>query len=359
MRDARRRFPFAAALATAVLLFASCEKAPPPDPLCRYEPLADSARLSPDQGAIQVTAPAGDYFYVIDSKGKEVGHAKADGSVAVKPGPYQVKLNHSVHSVWAKTKTLTRCSAGALFVSGSTDEYYYVVDSSGTELAHAKVGVSLAFFPGRYDVKLNGTTQKAEVASGSAFDLKSGTLHVRGTTDEYYYVLSATGTELAHSKLDRPLAFLPGPLTVKVNGTTATAQITAAAVGEVKTGALNIQGTTDEYYYVLSATGTELAHSKLGRPLSFMEGSYTIKVNSTTMAAKVEAGTSNAYTTGTLIVKGSGADYYYVLDGVSGTELAHAKVGQPMALAAGKYSVRLGEETRTATVAAGQTAVVN
>ena len=182
-------------------------------------------------------------------------------------------------------------------MSGTTDEYYYVVDSGGTELAHAKMGTPLAFFPGRYDVKLNSTTQPAEVPSGGAVELKSGTLHVRGSTDEYYYVLSGTGTELAHNKL--------------------------------------------------------------GRPLSFVEGSYTVKVNNTTVAAKVEAGQSNEYATGTLTVKGTGSDYYYVVDGASGTELAHAKVGQPVALAAGKYSVRLGKDTRPATVTAGQAAVVN
>jgi mannose-6-phosphate isomerase-like protein (cupin superfamily) len=359
MRDARHRLPFAAALTSAVLLIASCQKAPPPDPLCKDEPLPDSARVAPDQGAIQISAPANDYFYVVDSNGKEVGHAKADGSVAVKPGPYQVKLNLSAHSVWAKAKTLTRCAAGALFVSGTTDEYYYVLGPGGTELAHAKVGTPLAFFPGRYDVKLNSTTQPAEVPSGGAIELKSGTLHVRGSTDEYYYVLSGTGTELAHNKLERPLAFLPGSLTVKVNGTSAPAQITAAAVEEIKTGALNIQGTTDEYYYVLSGTGTELAHNKLGRPLSFVEGSYTVKVNNTAMAVKVEAAKSGEYTTGTLTVKGSGTDYYYVFDGVLGTELAHAKTGQPVALAAGRYSVRLGKETRLVVVTEGQAAVVN
>jgi hypothetical protein len=215
MRDARHRFLFAATLTSAVLLFASCQKAPPPDPLCKYEPLPDSARVAPDQGAIQIAAPASDYFYVVDSNGKEVGHAKADGSVAVKPGQYQVKVNGSAHSVWAKPKTLTRCAAGALFVSGTTDEYYYVVDSGGTELAHAKVGTPLAFFPGRYDVKLNSTTQPAEVPSGGAFELKSGTLFVRGSTDEYYYVLSGTGTELAHNKVGQPLSFVEGSYTVK------------------------------------------------------------------------------------------------------------------------------------------------
>jgi hypothetical protein len=90
-----------------------------------------------------------------------------------------------------------------------------------------------------------------------------------------------------------------------------------------------------------------------------VEGSYTVKVNNTTIAAKVEAGKTNEYATGTLTVKGSGTDYYYVVDSVSGTELAHAKVGQSVALAPGKYSVRLGQETRPATVTAGQSVVVN
>lgn len=233
MRDARHRSPFAAALTSTVLFFASCQKAPPPDPLCTYEPLPDSARVAPDQGAIQIAAPASDYFYVVDSNGKEVGHAKADGSVAVKPGQYQVQLNRSVHSVWAKAKTLTRCAAGALFVSGTTDEYYYVVDSGGTELAHAKVGTPLAFFPGRYDVKLNGTTQPAEVPSGGAFELKSGTLLVQGSTDEYYYVLSGTGTELAHAKVGQPVALAAGKYSVRLGKEARPATVTAGQAAVV------------------------------------------------------------------------------------------------------------------------------
>ncbi|HEX2757627.1 MAG TPA: hypothetical protein VHP60_03915, partial [Thermoanaerobaculia bacterium] len=65
------------------------------------------------------------------------------------------------------------------------------------------------------------------------------------------------------------------------------------------------------------------------------------------------------YATGTLTARGNGTDYYYVLDGVTGAELAHAKAGQPVALAAGNYSVRLGKETRPANVAAGQAVVMN
>lgn len=339
-----------------LLLLSSCQKPPPPDPLCTYEPLPASGKAEAGQGAIQIAAPTEDYFYVADSKGKEVGHAKANASVVVKPGAHQVRLNGSVHPAWVKRGELTRCACGALLVSGTTEEYYYVLDSSGSELSHSRLGGPLALFPGRYDVKLNGTTTSAEVAPGGTVEVRSGTLNVLGSTDEYYYTLSANGTELAHQKLGTPLAFFPGPLTVKVNGTTASAQVTAAAGAEVPTGALKVLGTTDEYYYVLSTTGTELAHQKLGQFRSFVAGEYTVRVNNTTVPAKVEPGKSNEVPTGSLVVTGSGSDYYYVLDSVSGNELAHAKVGQPLSLVAGTYTVKLAESTREATVIAGQAA---
>src|SRR5512135_2886795 len=195
MRDDRHPCRRSASLPLLLLLLStSCEKAPPPDPLCTYVPLPPSAKAEPGQGAIQIAAPTTDYFYVLDQKGKEVGHAAANGSVAVKAGAYQVRLNGSVHAVWARKATLTRCTAGALTVSGTTQESYSVVDSSGSELAHAKLGAPLALFPGRYDLKLNGTTGVAEVPPGSTLDVKSGTLNVKGQTDEYYYVLSPNGT---------------------------------------------------------------------------------------------------------------------------------------------------------------------
>jgi len=357
MKDARPRFVLALTLCLGPLLSISCQKAPPPDPLCSYEPLPESAKVPSGQGAIQVTATTDEYFYVVDSAGKDVGHAKLNGSVAMKPGSYEVKLNRSAHTAWVKAGTLTRCVAGTLNVKGTTDEYYYVLDAGGTELSHNKLGRSLSFLPGSYTLRVNGTEKKAEIRAGETAIVETGTLVTRGSTDEYYYVLTGTGTELSHNKLDKPLAFLPGPLTISVNRTTAAAEVASGAVAEVKTGALLVQGKTDEYYYVLSATGTELAHNKLGRSLSFVEGSYTAKVNSTTLPVKVEAGKTNDYAAGTLTVRAAGTDYYYVLDG-TGTELAHAKLGGSVSLAAGKYVVKVGKESRPATVAAGQEVVV-
>ena len=119
-----------------------------------------------------------------------------------------------------------------------------------------------------------------------------------------------------------------------------------------------VQGTTDEYYYVFDTVGNQLAYNKLGRPLSFMPGSYSAKVNNAAMPVTVDAGRTNEYQTGALTVKGSGGDYYYVLD-PNGTQLGYKKLNEPMSLVAGKYSVKVGQQTRPAEVTAGQATAVN
>jgi hypothetical protein len=119
-----------------------------------------------------------------------------------------------------------------------------------------------------------------------------------------------------------------------------------------------LHGTTDEYYYVFSATGNELAHNKLEGPLSFVEGDYTVKVNNTAMPVKVEAAKTNEYPTATLSVKGAGDQYYYVLDR-NGTELGHNKLNSPLAFAEGPYSVKVANETRPVTLTAAKITILN
>ena len=119
-----------------------------------------------------------------------------------------------------------------------------------------------------------------------------------------------------------------------------------------------LRGTTDEYYYVLDTAGTELAHNKLNNPLSLVEGSYSLKVNNKTMPAKVEPSKTNEYQTATLTVKGGPDAYYYVLD-TNGTELAHAKMNQSLAVPEGSYSVKVGKDTRPVKLAAAKETVVN
>jgi hypothetical protein len=344
-----------------VLLFLlatfSCTKAPD-DPFCRYEPLPPSAGIRAGQGAVQITASADEYFYILEKTGKEVTHGRLNMAASVKPGDYDARVDNSIHPVQVRENTLTKCSAGTVLLHGSTDEYYYVLNSIGNEMAHNKLGSGLAFFPGKYTIQINNTPQGFEVKPDAVTEVQAGILTVPGSTDEYYYVLDSTGRELAHQKLSRPLAFMPGARTVKVNNTSANVQIAAGSPTELRTGALLVHGTTDEYYYVLSATGNELAHQKLNGPLSFVEGDYTVKVNNAAMPVKVEAGKTNEYQTATVNVKGNGDQYYYVLDR-NGTELGHNKLNAPLALPEGSYSVKVANETRPVDLIPAKTTVLN
>ena len=191
-----------------------------------------------------------------------------------------------------------------------------------------------------------------------AVSVPAGTLVVHGSTDEYYAVMNNAGGQLASAHLEKPLAFVPGTYNVKVNNTTTPATIVSGVTTEVKTGAVVLQGTTDEYYAIIDSAGTQLASAHLGRALSLMPGAYRAKLNNIAMTVQVDAGHSGEYQSGSLTVKTAGSDYYAVLD-ASGTQLVSKQVNQPVSVPAGKYSVRLGNNSRPATVTAGQSVVLN
>ncbi|HEY1341841.1 MAG TPA: hypothetical protein VGF59_30220 [Bryobacteraceae bacterium] len=335
----------------------SCSRAPE-DSLCKYGPIPESARVPAGQGAVRITAATDEYFYVSDKSGKEVNHAHLNMSAPVKPGDYDIKLNNSHHSAEVREKTLTTCTAGTIVIRGDTDEYYYAMDATGNELAHNHVGAPLAFFPGAYKVKLNNSITDAEVKPGVATEVQTVTLTVPGSTDEYYYVLDSTGAELAHNHLGRPLAFFSGARTVKVNNSTAPVTMSPGSPAEVKTGSVLVHGTTDDYYYVFNLNGTELAHQKLNTALSFIPGAYTAKVNRSAIPVKVDAGATGEYQMATLTVNGKADAYYYVLD-KNGTELGHQKLNASVSLPEGGYAVKVGNDTRSVTLTAAKTTVMN
>ena len=143
-----------------------------------------------------------------------------------------------------------------------------------------------------------------------------------------------------------------------MNNSAMSSTVAPAATTEVITGAIVLQGNTDEYYYIFDQTGTQLGSAHLGKPLSFVPGEYSAKMNNVRVPVKAEPGRTNEYQMGAVTVKAGGSDYYYVFDS-NGTQLASAQFNHPVALPAGTYSVKVGNNARPATVTAGQAAVVN
>jgi hypothetical protein len=342
----------------ALSLSISCSKKPVADAVCTYQPLAQTAEVPAKQGGIQVVAATDDYFHLFDGSGKEVQSGPANHIVAAKPGDYTLKLNSSSHPMSVAAGTLSKCRSGTLLVVGSTDEWYHVSDGTDTELASQRLGKALAFFPGTYSAAINKTPVSFTVKPGETTRLTPGLLNVRGSTDEYYHVLDANGTELTASKLSHAVSLFPAKFTVKVNGTTAPVTVAAGAPMEMQTGALMVHGTTEEYYHVFNSLGVELTNSKLNQSVSLFPGTYSVKINNTAIPVTVDAAKANEYQTATLTVKRAGDEYYHVFD-TNGTELGNSKLNQPMALAAGNYSVKLGSDSRPVTLTAGQATVVN
>jgi len=411
-----------AALWTALLVIvalSACKKAAPPDNVCNYGPLPASSGVPAGQGGATTQALTDAYLYVLDAAGRPVGSAHVNRVLPPKPGQYQLEANHSVHTAAVESATLTKCPTGGVLVKGSTDEYYYVFDDTGKQLATAHVGAGLSLFQGSYQIRLNNSTSAAQVQSGTmanlttgtvsvdaptdeyyyvfdsagtqlasshlgkpvgvfagtytvkvnnteskadvhadeASNIPAGTLVLEGATDEYYYVFNTAGTQLASAHLGRPLALLPGSYNVKLNNSPATTSVGTSPV-TIGSGSLMLQGSTDEYYYVFDRAGTQLASTHLGRPLSFLPGDYIAKLNNVSVPVHVEVGRANDQQTGSLTVKSSGSGEYSVSDS-AGTQLASKQLNQPVSLPAGEYSVKVGTNTRTVAVRAGQTSAVN
>jgi hypothetical protein len=344
---------------SALLLLSlwSCQTTTP-DPLCQNVPLPDASDVPAGQGAIQILASTEETFYVFDQVGKQVASAGTNRSAAVKPGDYVVKINKSSRSVSVSARRLTKCSTGGVLVSGTTDETYYVFDTANTQLSYAGIAKALALFPGSYQVRMNKTTASVDIRPGATVELKAGTLSVPGTTEETFYVNDSLGTQLSYSRVGKPLSLLAGSYKVTLNKTEGPAQIRPGQTTEIPSGTLLLRGTTDETYYVFNNAGTQLSYAKLSTPLSLLPGTYTLKVNKTSTPISVEAGKTSEYQTGTLTVKGTGDNTYYVLD-TQGTQLSYNKLNQPLSLLAGNYTVKLGKETRPVAIAAGGAMILN
>jgi hypothetical protein len=327
---------------------AACGEAPPDD-VCRAETSSETG--------LEVIGTAEAYFYAHDASGAQIGSQRVNRILTLEPGTYQVRLSGSRQRADIRSGSVTRCTAGELTVTGTTDAYYYVLDTAGVQLASARVGQATALFPGSYLAKLNNSTVPIAVRGGILSEFVAGTLAVTGTTDEYFYVLDTGGTQLASSRLGQPLDLAPGNFLVKVNNATSSTEVTAGQTTTVRSGTVTAVGTTDDYYYVLDTAGTQLGSARLGRASAYLPGVYRLRVTNTDVPVTVVSDEATEVLTGTLIVQGSGSGYYYVLN-EEDRQLGSNRLNTRTPLPAGTYSVKLGEQVQRVTITAGETTAI-
>lgn len=337
---------------TCFLLF-TCSERPASDRCCSFATLPAEAKIQSGQGALQVEGSTATSFYVLSGNGERVGYQSMNQLLPLDPGTYDVSINHVVHRAEVREGRLTRCATGTLVVSGNTADYFYVMDSARRELAYDQLGESLSFFPGTYNIRVNNTEIALKVRLKALTQIRTGTLVVHGNTNEYFYVLDDANRQLNYSMLEKPLAFLPGTYPVKVNKTTMKAEILPGKVTELATGSVLVRGLTEEYYYVTDTLGNALNYQALNKALAFFPGAVQVKVNNTLMQGVISAGETAELVTGSLMLTGGGTGYYYVLDD-AGNPLNYNSLNKSLSFFPSDYIVKIGGSTRTATVNAGE-----
>jgi len=278
------------------------------------------------RGGIQVLASTDAYFAVRDATGKQIASGHVNAITPVPAGDYQAVLNNSTHATSAQSKMLTKCTTGAVLVNGKTDEYYAVLDQAARQVASAHVASALSLFPGSYTVRLNNIDVAANLQAGAMLELKPGTVNVDVGTDEYYAVLDAATRQLASSHVGRALGLFAGSYTVRINNSDAQADVRAGESTNVPAGTLVVHGSTDEYYVVMNNAGVQLASAHLEKPLAFVPGTYNVKVNNTTTPATMVSGVTTEVKTGAVVLQGPTDEYYAIVDS-AGTQLASAHLG--------------------------------
>jgi hypothetical protein len=103
-------------------------------------------------------------------------------------------------------------------------------------------------------------------------------------------VTDTTGNALNYQSLNKSLAFFPDHLQIKVNNTVVDAEVMAGETAEFVTGSLMLTGGGTDYYYVLDELGNQLNYNSLNKSLSFFPSVYTIRLGSNTRRATVVAG---------------------------------------------------------------------
>ena len=339
--------------AAAGVIGVACSKKPVSKDGCVFTALTAADQSGDGEGVLQVDGSTSVYYYVLDEAGNQTARQHLNQRVQLKEGKYRIKLNNSYHHVEIWDGYLAKCASGTLVVAGNTDEYYHISDSLDHQLTYEKLGKATSLFEGDFQVKVNNTEMPVSVKLNEVTEVRTGSVVAQGTTNEFYYVLDESNKQLNFSKLGKPLSFLPGTYRVNVNNTLLKADVFAGRSTELMTGNLFVTGLTDELYYVTDTTGNALNFQKLNNALALFPGSYTIQVNNTRMRGDVYPGQITEFNTGSLTLRGSGSGYYYVFDD-AGKQLNYNSLNRWLSFFPSDYIIKLGGSTQKVTVVAGQ-----
>ena len=122
----------------------------------------------------------------------------------------------------------------------------------------------------------------AEVPSGQ------GGIQVLASTDAYFAVRDATGKQIASAHVNAIMPVPAGDYQVVLNNSMHSVAAQSKMLTKCMTGAVLVNGKTDEYYAVLDQAARQVASAHVASALSLFPGSYTVRLNNSDVAANLE-----------------------------------------------------------------------
>jgi hypothetical protein len=185
-------------------------------------------------------------------------------------------------------------------------------------------------------------------------DMQPG-LFVSGTGGSFYYVFDSAGAkQLASSLTNRPIDLFPGDYLVALQGIRRAIRVEPGRRTTVQTGRVTMSGTGNHFYYVHDATvKQQLGSSLTNAAMELFPGNYTVVLHGVRAPVTVQAGHDTTIPAGTIVVPGSGQNFYYVYDD-KGKSIASALTNTSLDLIPGSYLISLNESKRSVRVVAGQ-----
>ncbi len=225
-------------------------------------------------GTLLVSGTGADRYSVYDREGQLLGSAPTNSEIELFPGTYIAELGGSRQTVVVEAGN--QLEAGQVQVFGPGSGLYGLYDSHEQLLDTASLNQWVELFPGTYHLRLNGTGQTVEVEAGQAVSVPAGAIQVSGTGQDIWYVLDEQENRLAYAHTNQSLPLFGGSYQLSLNNTRTEAEVTPPSRTELSATVLEISGTGQELFFVRDGSGQQITYLRTNQPLEVFPDTYTV-----------------------------------------------------------------------------------
>jgi len=209
-----------------------------------------------------------------------------------------------------------------------------------------------------------GGEQAESAAAGAEVTItpaESTSIVVTAKDTSFYTLFDETATKrLSYSATDQPVETLPGKYVVELNGIRRNVNLAPRTVTRIAAGTLLLSGTGTDFYSVIDPTSKrQLAYSVINNPVQLFAGEYLLSVHGVEVPAVVRHARVTTFAAGRVVVPGAGGAFYTVLDAKGERQVAYSQTDREVELLPGNYTIEINNIRRSAQIVAGQKTVID